>query len=214
LAVTYTHTDTRIHIHVCAKIVMYKIIRIWVSSVGSICVCRVIPLTVYLFIFKKPRDAYSCYTAGAAIPVGRQGWGLFLWAARFVQNPTSPHPTPGEGTLRIQFRNCADLWTTVLCQRPLETVQRTIKVIGSGEWVGGGCAFENRFPIAHVSLHPPGAHPQQRRSLSHKLALWVCVRPPPTSMRSFVSGKAYEHVIVIHYGRRGKFAPCRYTQCI
>lgn len=40
-------------------------------------------------------------------------------------------------TLRIQFRNCADLWTTaaVLCQRPLETVQRTIKVIGS-EWGG------------------------------------------------------------------------------
>lgn len=82
--------------------------------------CYNVPLTAYFDLFAdKPNDIFD------ALVHSIRTCFRVLSRAQFVQKWA-------QCTLWIQFRNCVDLWTTCVCQRPLEIVQETIKVIGRG----------------------------------------------------------------------------------
>jgi len=117
-----------------------------VSSVDSIGVLRGSISTVHLFLKSQETHISLLYGRSQLYPSGIGGGGCFCEQhGLFKPRPPPPYPSNSWRTLRIQFRNCVDLWTTALCQRPLETVQRTIKVIGSGKWVGVGARLKIVF---------------------------------------------------------------------
>jgi len=162
----------------------------------------VIPVTVHLFIFKKPRDFVIWLLLDIAHGRVRGEVCFCELQGLFKTRPPFLSSVPW----RIQFRNCADLWTTaaVLCQRPLETVQRTIKVIGS-EW-----GEEARLKIVFRSHTSASTHRMPipgNDILCHTNWPCGCAYRRHWLQRGSFFAPSWErcmHIIMIHYGRQWK----------